>query len=461
MKTLFAKIFLWFWASLALLVLVSYVMTRIPSRDPEQVMRRWGDPFRLHAEYAREALAREGRPGLLTFLGRISNESRLNAFVVDEQGRELRGKPMPEGLDDVARDVLAGRSPTHRSVDGRPFFAYPLGAAADVDSSVLLLLPSLPRRHGPPWPPHDASIIVVLIALGGVLCYALARHVSAPLARLRAAVANLASGDLSARVDPSPAIGGDEFAALGRDFNRMAERLEALVATNRRLLRDVSHELRSPLARIRVAIGLAQQSAGDEIDPVFARIERELERLETLIGQVLTLSRLEAGSGELGDVERFDLTDLVRGIAEDASFEAAAIGSEVRLEAGEPVFITGEPSLLHSAIENVVRNALGASPNGSVVEIEIGRERPDGSAVLMSVLDRGPGVPQADLETIFQPFARGEESRDRRSGGAGLGLAIARRAIEAHGGTIRASLREGGGLVVEMVFPGGEERGVS
>jgi len=255
----------------------------------------------------------------------------------------------------------------------------------------------------------------------------------------------------------------------------MAERIEGLVASHEQLLRDVSHELRSPLARIRVAIALVQQQAaheeGQPIDAaLLARIEREVERLESLIGQVLTLSRLETSSGS-AKWERIDIGELVQAVVEDAQFEAAGKGSEVRFERGPELRMHGEASILRSAIENVVRNAIRASGPGSPVEIELagdwGTEDPGDSGdsaraghsgaepthAVIHVMDRGPGVPDEELETIFEPFTRGEKSRDRHSGGSGLGLAIARRAIESHGGRIRAHRRDGGGLVVWMRVP--------
>ena len=454
MKSLFAKIFLWFWASLAVLVIVSYGMMRLASRDSDAIAHRWGDPFAVHADYARDALSREGRAGLETFLARMDSMSRLHAFVVDRTGRELRGNEVPPEARALALDLLSGSGTGRRENGNRECYAYLLGSAADLDSSALLLEPPA-RPRGPrfPRPPHDASAIVAMIAIGGILCFALARHVTAPVGRLRRAVAKLSGGDLSARVAGAPASGGDELAALGRDFNLMAERIESLVASHQRLLRDVSHELRSPLARIRVAVGLAQQAPSDPAEALITRIEREAERLESLIAEILTLSHLEARTGS-GTPERFDLTELVFEIADDARFEAAAKECGVRFDARGEIFVLGEFSLLRSAIENVVRNAVRVSPPGSSIEIELEREPGGaGGVVVVRVLDRGPGVPASDLERIFDPFARGEEARDRQSGGVGLGLAIARRAIESHSGRIGARLRPEGGLIVEMRLP--------
>jgi two-component system sensor histidine kinase CpxA len=461
MKTLFAKIFIWFFLSLAVMILASYGMSRLTEMQrPEAVVRHWGDPFRIHAEYAQEALARDGREGLLRVLGRMDVDSRLQSYVIDRSGRELRNLPYPAGLDQLAREVLAGRGMGFLEKDRRPYFAYSLGGGAELDSSVLVLAPLAgPGRRGHfRLPPHRSLFIIGLIVLGGLLCYALARYVTSPVTRLRNAVRKLASGDLSARFEESRAMGVDELSSLGRDFNRMAERIESLLLSHRQLLRDVSHELRSPLARIRVALGLAQQQADESQAQLLARIEHEAERLEALIAQVLTLSRLESGAAAATH-EPFDLGELVDGIAEDARFEAATKGVEVLVTgAKDALTIHGEVSVVRSAIENVVRNAVRVSTPGSAVEIALDLRHdpaPVGERAVLRVLDRGPGVPEADLERVFEPFTRGQEARDRMSGGIGLGLAIARRGIESHGGTIHARHREGGGLVVEMGIPGG------
>jgi two-component system sensor histidine kinase CpxA len=459
----FAKIFVWFFAAVAMLILASYELTRLTERDPSNVVRRWGDPFLLHAEYARETLARDGRPGLERLLRRMDESSRLQAYVIDRSGHELGGRPVPPEVDSLALRVLSGHEAGGRSPERPPAFAYPLGAGAGLDSSVLVLVPPrMPHRF--PILPHNATnVVITLIAIGGLFSYGLARHLTAPVTKLRRAVAKLGTGDLSARVSDAPARGGDEIAALGRDFNRMAERIESLVASHRQLLRDVSHELRSPLARIRVAVALGQQEQGSGKgtgDPLFGRIEHEAERLEALIAQILTLSRLDSGEGTMKP-ERLDLNELVQGIADDARFEAAANGVQVRRvgePAGQPraaLEVTGDASILRSAIENVVRNAVRVSPGGSSVEIETRLVPGNGAGpqAVVTVLDRGPGVAPEQLESIFEPFIRGEKSRDRRSGGVGLGLAIARRGIESHGGTIGARLRPEGGLVVEMRLP--------
>ena len=453
MKTLFAKIFPWFWASLALLILVAFWMPHLSERKAQTMFPGNNGPGNRLADDAREAMEHGGRAGLVAFLERLDHPGFPPVYAIDAQGRELRGKQPSDEVVSLAQAAVGKGRPLVKNLQGRLLLAYPLATTSGADSCALIL--SLrPPPHRPFWPPPDAGIIIVLMATGGALCYGLARHLSAPVSRLHQAVSRLASGDLSARVARAAAAPGDELASLERDFNLMAERLELLVLSHQRLLRDVSHELRSPLARIRVAMALAEQNQGEQRDPLFDRIEREAERLEILVTQILTLSRLEAQGGAMVQAEPMELGALVRAVVEDADFEAGLTGACVRLSDCGPIPMEGDPSLLCRAVENVVRNAVRVTPRGEQVDVELTTSSEAGSTVArIAVLDRGPGVAPSELEAIFQPFTRGEEARDRRTGGPGLGLAIARRAVEAHGGSIRAHLRADGGLVVEMLLP--------
>jgi two-component system sensor histidine kinase CpxA len=229
----------------------------------------------------------------------------------------------------------------------------------------------------------------------------------------------------------------------------MADRLETLVGSQQRLLRDVSHELRSPLARLRVALELARQQAGDGAAEPLDRIEVETTRLDELIEQLLLLERLQAGDHDR-EPETIDFGRLVREVVDDASFEAAPAGRSVRLAEAPTILIEGHVTLVRSAIDNIVRNAIRHSPDDGSVEVEL--EVVDGRAQLR-VRDQGAGVPDEDLESLFEPFFRVADARDRRTGGSGLGLAIARRAIELHRGTIRAENVGDGGFEVVVDLP--------
>ena len=270
----------------------------------------------------------------------------------------------------------------------------------------------------------------------------------------------MTGGNLSARVGPH--LGGrrDELAAMGHDFDEMASRVETLLGAQARLLRDISHELRSPLARLSVALDLARKRAGAAAAGDLDRIEREAKRLNEMIGQLLTLSRRESDGGGVARPERVALAALVREVAADADFEAQGRGCSVVVGECEECELSGSPSLLRSAVENVVRNAVRYTPEGTAVSITLKcleAKRGEAGEALVAVRDEGAGVPEEALADIFRPFYRIDDSRARETGGAGLGLAITERAVRLHGGTVTATNPPGGGFVVELRFPLGRE----
>jgi two-component system sensor histidine kinase CpxA len=290
---------------------------------------------------------------------------------------------------------------------------------------------------------HD---LILFSFTGAIFCYLISRYLTKPLAKLGDAAANIAEGRLETRVDPSLTRRRDEIADLARNFDRMAERIEALITGQRRLLGDVSHELRSPLSRLIVALGLVKQGPAEEAAENLERIGLETRRLDTLIGQLLTLTRIDSGV-DRGSPAAFDLTNLVQEVAHDGDFEARARNRSVALQQADACTVNGFEELLRSAVENVVRNAIRYTAEGSAVEISL---HAADSRALLRVRDRGPGVPDAMLAEIFLPFRRvGNEHFE----GAGLGLAIAERAMSVHGGTIRAWNAGEGGLVVEIDLP--------
>jgi two-component system sensor histidine kinase CpxA len=290
---------------------------------------------------------------------------------------------------------------------------------------------------------HDLSMFLIA---GGIFCYVISSYLTKPLNRLAQAAASIAEGHLETRVEPGLKNRRDEIAELARNFDRMADRIEALVSGQRRLLGDVSHELRSPLARLIVALGLAKQGPAEETAENLERIGVEARRLDTLIGQLLTLTRIDSGA-DRGAPVRFDLTNLVQEVASDADFEARARNRRVVLKQIDTCTATGYEELMRSAVENVVRNAVRHTAEGTAVEISL----QNGQRILLTIRDYGPGVPEQMLPEIFLPFRRvNPENHD----GAGLGLAIAQRAVRIHGGTVSARNAPGGGLVVEVDLGG-------
>jgi two-component system OmpR family sensor kinase len=311
------------------------------------------------------------------------------------------------------------------------------------------------RPGGPGRPP--ASLFPVEPIIGGVIvsfavAALLAWYVSKPIRFLRRAFDTAAQGNLDARIGNGLGRRRDELADLGRDFDRTAAKLKGLMDGQRRLLHDVSHELRSPLARLQAAIGLAKQHP-DNVDATMDRIEREAERMDRLVDEILTLSRVESGMSAVPE-ESVDLALLLHDVVEDAAFEAQArslsVAIDIDVRPPGPVIVSGNPEMLHRALENIVRNAVRHTPSGGTVSVSCTRETA-ARTIVLTIGDDGPGVEPSELASIFEPFFRGSGAKATQ--GHGLGLAIARRVIEAHGGNVAASNRSSGGLAVRIRLP--------
>ncbi|MBF0487430.1 MAG: HAMP domain-containing protein [Nitrospirae bacterium] len=284
--------------------------------------------------------------------------------------------------------------------------------------------------------------------------YVFLRYSIVPLRRLRKVTQQLAEGDLSARVGEGLVHRKNEVANLGRDVDLMAVRIETLVGAHQRLIRDVSHELRSPLSRLNVALELARQSAGPSLSAPFDRIERESNRLNDLISQLLTLTRLENDNGMIQKTP-LDIAALIAEVAADADFEAKSNGRTVEVTAEHaPLMINGNRELLSQALENLVRNAIRYTAKATAVEISLQKKESVSRLwARIEIRDHGPGVPEPELKDIFRPFYRVNEAHERQSGGAGVGLAIAERAVLLHGGRLIALNAPSAGLIMKMDLP--------
>jgi two-component system sensor histidine kinase CpxA len=322
---------------------------------------------------------------------------------------------------------------------------------------------SIEHRGPPPGISHSGFLLrwSVPLLVSGFICYLLTRYLTAPVLRLREASRQLAQGDFSTRAASGMERRRDELGSLVRDFNAMAARIEELVSRQRQLIYDISHELRSPLARLNVALDLGRQRKGN--DPAFDHMEQDLECLNDMIERLLTVAKLDASTTAV-PMQPVDLTELVSQIVRSADFELQERDGAVRLSSQGQYFVQGNAELLHSAIENVVRNAVrytgigdSASENSAPensVEVQLdttGTAQP--AFIRILVRDHGPGVPESELLNIFQPFYRVADDRNRQTGGTGLGLAIADRVVRIHGGTIKARNGAPQGLEVEILLP--------
>lgn len=382
----------------------------------------------------------------------------------------LRPAPEPDGMDWASFASSAATAMLERDggprlqdeirkwpnywrtqVEIAPAAAGTPGAVKSEDGkSYKVIVHPRPPRHGHDRGPFDPPWEVVLAsAIGGLAFSAiLAAYLTAPVARLRAGFRRLAQGNFDARLGPSVGRRRDEIADLAHDFDAMAARLQELVTHRDRLLAGVSHELRSPLARLQLAIGLAQKYP-ERTEASLQRISQEAGKLDDMVDELLILSRLESGVETEDDY--FDLAQVVREIAEDASFEGTARGilvdCDIQTEDDDDTLVSGNGKLIARAIENIVRNALRFSSEGQTVRIALNRQH---NAYTVTVRDQGRGVPEHQLEAVFKPFM---QSAGGDGEGFGLGLAIAQRAIRAHHGTISARNMAEGGFEIRVALP--------
>ncbi len=464
MRSLFIKIFLWFWLAMTLSS-IAVVIIAVTQSGPIAQRRRlmaeeraqfMSQALSLYGHAALGVFNREGGAALKDYTDRLQKSADIDISLY-EDGKQL----IPESVESPAMRGLVTRvlqtgGAQSMPGGGRYLIALPLQGKGGHSYIVAGDWPGFPFRPRRPWVPFTRDFglrLAVSLFIGGIVCYGLAWHLTRPISRLREATHQLAAGDLSARVGDEIGKRRDEIAELGREFDRMAERIETLVNAQQRLIRDISHELRSPLARLNVALELARRGCGTSSAEPLDRIERESERLNDLIGQLLTLTLLESGAERM-DKTSVDLSRLVQEIADDADFEARNSGRAVRISAGERISIAGSEELLRRAIENVVRNAVRHTAEGTEVEISLLRDQGDaGTIATLRVRDHGPGVPEESLGRLFQPFYRVADARERLTGGTGIGLAITERAVLLHNGSVSASNHPKGGLVVEISLP--------
>ncbi len=447
---LFIKIFLWFLAAIALMVGVIIFVTRTFQTDPmvSRFQRSTRNQMTIYSGTANQIVKAEGDAGLRTYLSRLRDvEPPREVDLVDINGKVWFGEAdeITDSTDLISRTFSSAAAETDFLAEDRTLGAAPVTFP---DGRRFVLVLQWERQS--PNPLFWGSTLgywrlAGLLVTATLLCYLLALYLTSPIRKLREATQKLANGDLQTRVAQKVGRRRDELADLARDFDEMAERIESLVTSHQRLNSDISHELRSPLARLNVALEIAKQKSSPETAPLLNRIEIESHRLNEMISRLLILAKLESGS-ELIEPVRVDLAELVRAVAEDADFEAQAKGRSVKILSDDPCTVMGSENLLRSAIENVLRNAVRYTAEGTAVDVSLVRQ--NGHSILQ-VSDHGGGVPDEELANLFRPFYRVGEARERKTGGMGLGLAIAERAIKAHKGTI-AARNTGDGLLVEI-----------
>lgn len=431
MRSLFAKILLWFVATTLISALAVVLTTMVGLSAPRARHQPFAMLLTFQLTQARQAYEQGGAPALKETLERLRAGGLSRGMFLDSSGRDLmtgqdRSDLLRESEDAIGLPVRRG----DQVLIGRP----------DDDGKYWFFL-QIPRRRWFLWFLRPQYLWILGVA--ALFCYLLARHLTTPVRQLQTAVRAFGHGDLRARASSGRK---DELGQLAQTFDQMADRIETLLTAERRLLLDLSHELRSPLARLNVAVELAR--SGEDRERALDRIQKESDRLEALVSELLQVTRAE-GDPETRRKEILPLDELVEDVVKDAVIEAESRGCGLRFTNGQPVSVCGDPELLRRAVENVVRNAIRYSPRETTVEVSLDRTP---KSALVRVRDYGPGVPEDALPRIFDPFYRVAADRGRDSGGVGLGLSIARRAVELHKGRLHAENKKPG-LMVEIEIP--------
>ena len=445
---LFLKIFFWFWLTAWGIVAIVFLGSRLTGIRQVSPPNMYATVAPILAAEAVNAYESGGPQAFARFTHSNVDDREKRLYLLDGFNKDVLSRTLPSDGLRVARaakngqlSVLPNRFAAYKfiSPSGRPYvlLLYLKGGLGDARNTLL--------GAGLPF----TISVVILVTL---LCFWLAYHIASPIYSVQSTARRVAEGDLKARVPASVSKSYGEVAALAKDFDSMVGRLDLLMQTQKNLLNSVSHELRSPLARINVSLALLKKHSTTAEDDLFDRLDRDLARIDLLMGQLLTLSRLEAGIAS--EKESVDFAQLVEGTAVDGNFEAQASGKSVSYFGKEAVILeSADPHALRGACENIIRNAVRFTESGTDVEVSLAIDRSAAEPrVILSVRDHGPGVPEDALEKIFQPFFR-VDGDGNSPGGNGLGLAIAVQAIRMHRGAIIAKNVQPRGLEVTVVLP--------
>ncbi len=444
-RRLFWKIFLPFWVAQAILLGALYLRVhyRISSEHPW-----WIQPERREmpvlADLAARRFEQQGQPGLAQLLDNLSLANRSRFWLLNAGGRELSGRPLPDS-------ILRGAASAEKK-EGlyHSYEANVLASRATTERGQYVLIAELTP---PPLSERIPGDLLWTLKLGtlfsAIICLLIAHYLTKPIERLRDATHELARGNLDIRAGENLGNRSDEIADLVRDFDIMAGELRNQIQSERNLLSGVSHELRSPIARIRLALTLARTADDDERAEMLDRIEQDSIQLDSMLERILIVARLESGQ-QKPKFEPLSLNEIMDDVLHDAHFEAAATGATIAYQENGEIKLNGDAGLLRSAIENVVRNAIFYSGEEGKIEVRAGKV---GDMAVVSVRDNGPGVPENALPLLFKPFYRVDDSRGTNTGGMGLGLAIVRNAVAVHGGTVSAKNVVPHGLEVELRLP--------
>ncbi len=459
MTRLYLRVFLTFWCITAVIIVTSNVIVHWRDINPDNNLQRLRDDrdyepaLRFLYQIVGSAINRNSAQ-VLADMRSMPEWSTRHFYIVDSTNRDLLDRPLPAGVQHlvpklnpshpfdkviVEEEKTWGRHVTLNDGKSVKIFTLATGAGDNRSGNIVwqLFINNI-------WP-----LLLTSILVSGTACFFLARHLARGLSTLQRATRSIAKGDLSVRISNRFNTRRDEIASLAHDFDHMTERLEKAMAEQKRLIKDVSHELRTPLARLQVALALAQQRSQGTVDKELDRIRQAADYLGDIISDILALPVLDDGGWTLDDT--MDLSALLDALHQGLETEAAR--KNIRLELINPLheaLLATHGNMLYGVFDNVLRNALRYTPSGGVITTSLSELQ---NHYLICIADTGPGVPDAQLADIFEPFYRTDQARDRESGGYGLGLAIAQRTVALHGGNIQARNREQGGLEVSITLP--------
>ncbi len=445
-RHIYTKIFFWFW--MAMIAVVSSVVLVAALTGAQPLGRRWlTRTIDYYGNSAVDFYVYNGKEKLAEYLDDIERNSGMRATLIDPHGNDVLGRGVPWG-GQILLDQARVTGETQIRIAAR----WTAASAIRRSDGLYIFVAQINPLRGIVTPGTISTFLLRLafaLIAAGALCWVLARHIAEPIRALQTTAERFAGGDLSVRASPAFVDRHDELADLARDFDRMAERIQALLQKQQELFADISHELRSPLARLGVSLELVRRGEMDGVE----RMQVDLDRLDDMIGQILTLTRLQGQTTQRDDGE-VNLRSIVQSIAEDARFEGKESNKSVELACDGDFLVKGDPRLLRSCIENVVRNAIRYTPPGSRVSIAL-RSAKSGASSFAEVVvaDNGAGVPPESLPRLFEPFYRVSAARDRNTGGTGLGLSIAQRIVSLYDGSITAKNRPEGGLEVTIHLP--------
>lgn len=449
MYKLFWKIFFSFWLTILFIeLLTAWVTAGVTEAELHPILEQENLSFVANSTEAVYVLTAEGLDSLKRWMSTKDNLTGIDKlYVIDQERKEVNNKPLPPNIRAIL-DRDFSETPIDHYQPIKHTLTFPT-VTQNGDSYLIISTFAHPHLLRYLFAPERVTLAVLI---SGIICFLLARYFTSPLTSLRRSTQKLTKGEFDTTNLNNLRNRNDEFGALAIDFDNMSQRLQHLLDTQRQLLRDISHELNSPLARIRVATELARNKFISGKSDEFDRIEKEIERLEFLIRELLTFVKIEA-SESLSNITKVDMHEMLSYIVDDAQFlrKHSPDNQKITLNCPAAVMVDGDAVLLHRAIDNIVRNASYYSPKDSTITIHCNQQV---NNVRIAVEDQGPGVPPDMLGKIFQPFVRVSSAREHDTGGSGIGLAIARRVITLHGGTISAGNKsDNSGLVITISLP--------